>query len=119
MSNPRLPAKDSLSLSAIRRRIDRVDDKLLELLRSRKTLIDEIAEIKAAQQLEMNQPKRYVQVMRRITKQAKAVGLDPELVRIIWNTLHMYSVEQQENRLKDMKDRSWLHKTTRTRIKKS
>lgn len=107
----------SKRLVQARQKMDEVDNRMLELLQQRQAIVDQIAEIKAEEGLEAYQPKRYIAMMKRISKKAKDMGLDAEMVRIIWNTMHQSSTERQAYLLNAAsRGKSWLYKTLRTKV---
>lgn len=96
-------SKTPKPLLIARHQLDKIDDQILELLKMRSMVVDEIGIIKAEIGMAVHQPQRYLEMTNRLTKKAKTLGLNPELVRIIWNILHEGSVEQQVYAIKTKK----------------
>ncbi len=88
MSNPE-------ELDKVRMQIDQVDDGILDLLKQRTQLVDNVAAIKREQGLETYQPARYQALVDRLTSKALGEGLDPGLVTGVWGAIHDASLTQQ------------------------
>jgi len=68
-------------LEAIRRRIDAVDVRLVEVLAERSRLIGEIIAYKSSHHLAVVDRRREKAMLRRIARLAKAEGLDPRIAQ--------------------------------------
>ena len=88
--------RSKVSLAALRRRIDRVDDQLLRLLNQRARLVLGVAAQKARRQAEVYAPGRERDVLARLAKQ-NGGPLSPRLVRGIFREIisASRSLEQQ------------------------
>lgn len=69
------------ALAALRERIDRVDEQLMDALAERTAICREVAELKAAQDIPMMQPDRVAAVEARWAELAAARGLDEDFAR--------------------------------------
>lgn len=69
------------ALAALRERIDRVDEQLMNALEERTAICREVAELKAAQDIPMMQPDRVAAVEARWAELAAARGLDEDFAR--------------------------------------
>lgn len=83
------------SLDELRRRIDRVDDELLELLARRMEISREIGDFKSSHNIPVIQPERYNALMERRVEQGEALGLSPVFLRDILALIHEESVRRQ------------------------
>lgn len=85
-----------MGLEELRKNIDSIDNKIIELLAKRKDLIKKIAEIKK----ELNKPvidqEREQQVIKRIMEKAKESGLDRKFVTSLYNIILENSRNEQE-----------------------
>ena len=75
------------SLDPLRRRIDAVDDRLIDLLAERFAIVREVAVRKREEGLSVVQPERARLVIERNAERAAAKDLDPDLVRRIWTMM--------------------------------
>jgi methylmalonyl-CoA epimerase len=69
------------ALAALRERIDRADEQLMNALEERTAICREVAELKAAQGIPMMQPDRVAAVEARWAELAAARGLDADFAR--------------------------------------
>jgi chorismate mutase-like protein len=69
------------ALAALRERIDRVDEQLMNALEERTAICREVAALKAAQDIPMMQPDRVAAVEARWAELAAARGLDEDFAR--------------------------------------
>lgn len=69
------------ALAALRERIDRVDEQLMNALAERTAICREVAELKAAEGIPMMQPDRVAAVEARWAELAAARGLDEDFAR--------------------------------------
>lgn len=83
------------TLEALRRRIDALDDALLELLSKRMAIAREIGQVKQNRNMGVVQPLRYNELLRRRLDEADALGLDGDFVKTLLQTVHEESVRQQ------------------------
>lgn len=88
-----VPTDDALE--ALRRRIDGLDDALLELLSKRMAVAREIGRVKQGRNMGVVQPMRYNELLRRRLEEADSLGLDADFVKTLLQTVHEESVRQQ------------------------
>jgi len=74
-------------LARFRRRIDAIDDRLLALLGERFTVIREVAAYKAPRGIPAVIPERVAEVRERCAGEAPRHGLDPDVVRRLYDLL--------------------------------
>lgn len=86
---PPTPVPDSgvLSLETLRRDIDALDARLVELLAGRQALVEQVAAAKRAQNLPVYHPAREEDLISRRRAQAATVGLDSDLVEDLFRRL--------------------------------
>lgn len=83
------------SLDALRARIDKLDDDLLELLARRMDLSREIGRYKREHAMPVLQARRYEELLDRRTAEAARLGMAPEFMRAVLQAIHAESVRQQ------------------------
>lgn len=79
--------QDREALEDLRRRIDAVDEALVELLAQRRRVVEQVGELKRARGLPLYHPAREEDLISRRRGQAEAVGLDPDLVEDVFRRL--------------------------------
>jgi chorismate mutase len=82
------------TLWAIRRRIDRVDEKVVRLLARRAALVDELTPLKARPA----DPRREREVLRRIRLHASSAGADPCPIAAVYRMILKKSRKRQRRR---------------------
>ncbi len=82
-------------LDDCRRRIDAIDDELMELLARRMAVSREIGRYKRERGLAIVQPDRYRTLIERRAAEAARLKIDENFVRSILETIHEESVRQQ------------------------
>ena len=88
-------------IEKLRREIDAIDARLIELLAERKRTVEQIAFSKKSLDMTARQPDRWNEVLERCRQQARSGKLDPELIESIWNQLHSYFLEVEQQILND------------------
>lgn len=83
------------SLDDLRRKIDGLDDRLLELLAKRMDVAREIGRYKLDHRLPVVQMDRYNDLMEKRVKEGESLELRPDFVRLILSIIHEESVHQQ------------------------
>lgn len=86
-------------LTAVRKEIDEIDTQLLDLLSSRKELVNEVTKIKSKLGLEARQPKRYRQLLNNLKERGNKIGVDSGLIDEIWDAIHQDSQKKQNKKL--------------------
>ena len=80
-------------LEECRKKIDKIDREIIELLGQRKAVVEVIAEIKKKNGLDALQPARFREVIEMRRLLAAEANLDPEMVEEIWNVMHDHFVK--------------------------
>ena len=82
-------------LSAMRFRIDQIDEGFLELLARRMQLSIELGEYKKANNMPVLQTMRYSEIIDHCEEFGKTLNLEPEFVRYIIKAIHEESIRRQ------------------------
>ena len=83
-------------LDNLREYIDELDDDLLELLSQRFDLVKRVKVAKSKSGVGTLQQDRFDDILNRLTKDSVDKDLDPEMVKEIWETIHKYSLKEQD-----------------------
>lgn len=83
------------SLSELRAEIDKLDDRLLELLAHRMRVSRQIGQYKKEHGMPVLQAARYEELLARRAAQAAELGMDREFMRTVLQAIHEESVRQQ------------------------
>jgi len=78
-------------MTELRVEIDRLDQRLVELLSQRQRYIERAAEIKAYRH-EIRDEGRIADVLEKVTAAAVSVGLSPEIAQAVWRELMERSI---------------------------
>ena len=89
------------SLEEHRVQIDEIDRELIELLLSRKKIVEKIAAIKKEQNITPLQIHRMKALMENRLEQAEKIGLTPEYVEELFEVIHTNSVKLQSQIIND------------------
>ncbi len=82
-------------LDELRTQIDKLDDRLLELLAERMRVACEIGRCKKEHGMPVLQTRRYEELLARRTAQAVELGMDEEFMRSVLQAIHEESIRQQ------------------------
>lgn len=85
----------SPSLEEYRRRIDAIDDEILQLLAQRMKISREIGDFKRLNGIPVIQKERYNRLMHKRVEDAASLGLSPDFTRQLLSIIHEESVGQQ------------------------
>lgn len=95
--NKRIAAPSTENLEDLRRKIDRLDDELLELLAKRMEVSREIGRYKKEHNLPVVQTARYKDLMERRVTDGEKLEMSADFVRAVLAYIHEESVRQQIN----------------------
>jgi chorismate mutase len=98
-----VPELNEEKLREIRRKIDEIDDKLLQLLAERVKLIAEIASIKKKLGKEIRDEEREREILRKTKEKATKLGLDPAFVETFMKVVISGGVGEEVRRLGGLK----------------
>ncbi|NNF64998.1 MAG: 3-deoxy-7-phosphoheptulonate synthase [Acidimicrobiia bacterium] len=90
-----LTLMESLGIPLLRDEIDRIDREIIKLLRSRLMKSVEIGRIKAGRGLEIFSPDREAELLNEARDDAKTLGVDPDYVEQIFQTILDHSKAAQ------------------------
>lgn len=82
-------------LTDLRKQIDELDEKLLELLAKRMRVSKEIGTFKKEHDMAIVQTDRYDDILTRRIAEATAIGMNPEFMRVVLEAIHEESVRVQ------------------------
>ena len=85
----------SESLATIREQLDDVDQRIIDALAARRTLVRKISNHKS--EGHVRDPDREEEVLDRLSQQAETTGLDPDLITSLYRTIFDHSVRLQED----------------------
>ena len=83
------------NLTELRAEIDKLDDRLLELLTRRMRISREIGQYKKEHDMPVLQTQRYEELLARRAAQAVELGMDREFMRTVFQAIHEESIRQQ------------------------
>ncbi len=83
-------------LTQYRNQIDTIDTILITLLKERFDAVKWIGEYKKLHNMKPLQPGRWQEVLNSRIAIAEQNGLDPDLIREIWETIHKYALRIEE-----------------------
>ncbi len=89
------------NLEKLRKEIDEVDAKIINLLEKRKGIVKEIAKIKKESKKPIFDNDREQQIIEKIKLKAKEKNLDEEFIISIYNIILKNSKEEQEKIVKE------------------
>ena len=82
-------------LLQLRALIDEVDNEIIDGIKRRMEIVDDLGEYKAGSGVAIFQLERWLEIIRDRTEQGKEVGVDPELIQAIWKVIHNASIRRQ------------------------
>lgn len=84
-------------LDKIRRSINVLDGELLDVLSKRMELINELAQYKKENNIQILQPKRWEEILLKALEEAKEKGLSERFIRNLFTEIHIESIKLQSN----------------------
>ncbi len=100
------------TLSDIRSRIDRLDQRLVELLALRQSAVDDIAQVKEQSDRCVRDPKRESELIDRLRDIAHEHDVSADLVEDLYGTIIEHSVARQSDRRSDSAPKPRLRKVS-------
>ena len=83
------------NITALRKQIDEIDNNLIDILSKRMRISREIGQYKKEHGMTILQTARYSEILDKRGAQASLLGIDPECVKKIFESIHEESVNQQ------------------------
>jgi|TARA_B110000967_G_C18558730_1_gene399056 chorismate mutase len=77
---------NKLNIKAIRKKLDKLDDNLLVLIKKRTTLVNEVINIKKFKN-QIVDKKRIQLILKRIKKKSITMKIDKDITNKIWKTM--------------------------------
>jgi chorismate mutase/prephenate dehydrogenase len=84
-----------MKINSIRRKIDKIDRKIVNLVGERFRLVGEIGEIKKKSGLKVFDKKREDSIMETVSEEAKRVGIDENMLKKIYKIIFAESRKSQ------------------------
>lgn len=85
-----------IALHQLRKKIDEMDSKLLEVLGKRMEVAEEIGKLKKAKNVSVLQSKRWQEVLDKMIQEGSEKGLGQEFILSIFRAIHQESIQHQE-----------------------
>lgn len=98
LHKPSTQIEDSETLAAIalmREEIDRADRELIQILHTRLKVAGKIGRLKQQSGITFFQQERYDEVLKKVSAYADLMKISPELVRSLFELIHVESIEKQ------------------------
>jgi len=89
------------TLDILRRKIDKLDDEILEILHQRFTLVETIGNYKKKNNVTVLQPNRWQEILTKARQTALELNLNPDFVEKIFKTIHEESINSQTKIMND------------------
>ena len=83
-------------LDDLRKEIDVIDEKLVDLLARRIEIVKKIGEFKKQNNLPVLDKNRFAKVLEKVEKTAIQQGLSPDFVKELYEVIHKYSCEVEK-----------------------
>lgn len=87
-------------LKPYRARIDALDDQIVDLLVQRIGIVDEVVQVKVAQDIPAVLPDRVAEVIERTSRRAAEKGLDAGMVRDLYTQIVAYCCDRESEKIK-------------------
>jgi len=84
-------------LTALRRQIDLIDDRIIETFAERMDLVRQVGEYKRDHNVSILQIARWAEILEQRQRQGKRIGLPEHLVEDLFNLIHNSSISLQES----------------------
>lgn len=87
------------TIKNLRRIIDKIDEQILDLIKSRMEIVVEIGEVKKHNDIDVVDEKREEEIYNRLVAKAEEKGIKPEVVKKVWKSLLeiSYDIEGEKN----------------------
>jgi len=93
---------DRKNLASLRKAIDKIDAKLVELLAKRFEIVKDIALLKNEKQLNVHDPERIIHIKNTRSELARKHKISVELVNNIYEEIIKSAMELENNIIKDL-----------------
>jgi len=82
-------------LADLRKQIDEIDEKILEILAKRMRISGEVAQYKKENSISVLQAGRYDEILTKRSEQGSAMGMSAEFIKEVFEAIHAESVRKQ------------------------
>jgi len=82
-------------LADLRKQIDEIDEKILEILAKRMRISGEVAQYKKENSISVLQAGRYDEILTKRSEQGSAMGMSAEFIKEVFEAIHAESVKKQ------------------------
>ncbi len=87
---------DKMNIEKARKEVDKIDRTIISLLKKRSQITGKIGKYKMKNSISIYQPKREKEILSKIRKQAKTIGLDQDFAENIIKSIIRYCRSQQK-----------------------
>lgn len=101
MREPNIDSDLLLTLATLRDQIDKLDDKLINLIESRMKIVEEIGNYKKANNITIFQNKRWDDMLRSRIVLGEKKGLSEDFINKVFRAVHQESINKQTRILND------------------
>lgn len=84
-----------------RARIDEINERVVELLAERQSIVDELCDLKAETGRAVRDPEREAELLAHVRSVAEEAGLPPTLAETLFETVLEHSVQRQRRQRTD------------------
>ena len=91
--------KNKKKLNLLRNRLDKLDNKLLSLIKSRTNLVNEVLKLKEFKK-EIIDKKRINFILKKIIEKSKKLKIDPKITKRIWKNMIWSFINYERNNFK-------------------
>ena len=91
--------KNLKKLNLIRKKLDRLDNKLLSLIKNRSSLVKEVLKLKEYKK-EIVDKKRISFILTKIKKKSKKLNIDPKITNRIWKNMIWTFIDYERRNFK-------------------
>jgi chorismate mutase len=84
-------------LAELRKRIDKLDNQMVFLLAQRMDAVRQVGEFKKKQNIPPLDESRWQEVLSSKMKLAEEAGIDPEVIKDLFNRIHEYALEVERD----------------------
>ncbi len=92
-------------LSKLRREIDTIDNKLTKLISKRFKVTNKVGKLKSQTKESVHQEDRWNQILTGLSLKADKLNIDKQMLIDIWDIIHKYSKNQQEDITNEVKQK--------------
>ena len=90
---------NNINIKKIRKKLDKVDVKLLKIIKERSSLVDQVVKLKKSKK-EVVDKKRIKSILKRIKKKSIQAKIDPMITSSIWKEMINAFIRYEYKKLK-------------------